>query len=70
MDAITLSMAQLAGGEVSLHVATQSLLLAAAANTLVKGGLTAFLGAAPLRKFTLPMLGLLAAVSLALAAWI
>lgn len=70
MDAITLSMAQLAGGEVSLHVAAQSLLLAAAANTLVKGGLTAFLGAAPLRKFTLPMLGLLAAVSLALAAWI
>jgi uncharacterized membrane protein (DUF4010 family) len=70
MDAITLSMAQLAGGEVSLHVAAQSLLLAAAANTLVKGGLTAFLGAAPLRKFTLPILGLLAAVSLALAAWI
>jgi uncharacterized membrane protein (DUF4010 family) len=68
MDAITLSMAQLAGEEVSLHVAAQSLLLAAAANTLVKGGLTAFLGAAPLRKFTLPTLGLLAAVSLALAA--
>jgi len=68
MDAITLSMAQLAGEEVSLHVAAQSLVLAAAANTLVKGGLTAFLGAAPLRKFTLPTLGLLAAVSLALAA--
>lgn len=68
MDAITLSMAQLAGEEVSLHVAVQSLLLAAAANTLVKAGLTAFLGAAPLRKFTLPTLGLLAAVSLALAA--
>ena len=69
MDAITLSMAQLAGEEVSLHVAVQSLLLAASANTLVKGGLTAFLGAASLRKYSLPLLGLLTLVSLALAAW-
>jgi uncharacterized membrane protein (DUF4010 family) len=70
MDAITLSMAQLAGEEVSLHVAVQSLLLAASANTLVKGGLTAFLGALSLRKYSLPLLGLLTLVSLALAAWL
>jgi uncharacterized membrane protein (DUF4010 family) len=70
MDAITLSMAQLAGEEVSLHVAVQSLLLAASANTLVKGGLTAFLGAASLRKYSLPLLGLLTLVSVALAAWL
>jgi uncharacterized membrane protein (DUF4010 family) len=70
LDAITLSMAQLAGGEVSYHVATQALLLAAAANTLVKGGLTLVLGAPALRRYTLPVLGVLTLTSLGLAAWI
>jgi uncharacterized membrane protein (DUF4010 family) len=63
-------MAQLAGGEVSYHVATQALLLAAAANTLVKGGLTLVLGAPALRRYTLPVLGVLTLTSLGLAAWI
>ena len=69
LDAITLSMAQLAGGEVSYRVATQALLLAAAANTLVKGGLTLILGAPSLRRYTLPVLGVLTLTSLGLAAW-
>jgi uncharacterized membrane protein (DUF4010 family) len=70
MDAITLSMAQLAGDELSFQVATESLLLAATANALSKGGLTLALGAPQLRRYTLPVMGLLALASLAWAIWI
>jgi uncharacterized membrane protein (DUF4010 family) len=70
IDAITLSMAQLAGDELSFQVATESLLLAATANALSKGGLTLALGAPQLRRYTLPVMGLLALASLAWAIWI
>ena len=69
LDAITLSMAQLAGSEVSYQVATQALLLAAAANTLAKGGLVLALGAPALRRSTLPVFGLLSLVGMGLAIW-
>jgi uncharacterized membrane protein (DUF4010 family) len=70
LDAITLSLAQLAGGEVSYQVATKALLLAGTANTIVKGGLTLALGAPPLRRFVLPVLGVLTLASLGLTAWV
>jgi uncharacterized membrane protein (DUF4010 family) len=69
LDAITLSMAQLAGKEVTYGVATQALLLAATANTLAKGGLVLALGAPALRRSTLPVLGLMSLASLGLAIW-
>jgi uncharacterized membrane protein (DUF4010 family) len=70
LDAITLSMAQLAGDKVIYPVATQALLLAATANTVVKGGLTLFLGAPSLRRYTVPILGLLSLSSLIYMAWL
>ena len=45
-------------------------MLAAAANTMVKGGLTLVLGAPALRRYTLPVLGVLTLTSLGLAAWV
>lgn len=69
LDAVTLSMAQLAGNGVSYGVATQALLLAVTANTLAKAALTLFLGAPSLRRYTLPSLGFLALISLGLAIW-
>jgi uncharacterized membrane protein (DUF4010 family) len=69
LDAVTLSMAQLAGNGVSYGVATQALLLAVTANTLAKAALTLLLGAPSLRRYTLPSLGFLALFSLGLAIW-
>jgi uncharacterized membrane protein (DUF4010 family) len=69
LDAVTLSMAQLAGNGVSYGVATQALLLAVTANTLAKAALTLFLGAPSLRRYALPSLGFLALISLGLAIW-
>ena len=70
LDAITLSMAQLAGGQISYRVATQALLLATVANTLAKGGLVLALGAPALRRSTLPVFGLLSLAGLGLAIWV
>jgi uncharacterized membrane protein (DUF4010 family) len=69
LDAVTLSLAQLAGSGVSYGVAAQALLLAVTANTLAKAALTLFLGAPSLRRYTLPSLGLLALISLGWAIW-
>jgi len=69
VDPIALSMAQLAGEAVAYEVAVRAVLLAAAANTLAKGGLTLALGAPPLRRQALPLLGLLTLAGLTLAAW-
>jgi uncharacterized membrane protein (DUF4010 family) len=44
MDAIALSMADLAGGQVALPVATTAVVLAGASNTVVKGGMAVALG--------------------------
>ncbi|MFQ5858265.1 MAG: MgtC/SapB family protein [Anaerolineae bacterium] len=68
VDPIVLSMAQLAGETVAYEVAARAVLLAAAANTLAKGGLALILGAPPLRRRALPVLGLLTLAGLSLAA--
>ncbi len=44
VDAITLSMARLAGGQVAPQVAATTIFLGAASNTLVKAGMAAVLG--------------------------
>ncbi len=66
VDPIALSMAQLAGAGVS-YKSPQALLLAATANTLAKGCLILALGAPSLRRYALPVLGMLTLTSLGLA---
>jgi len=63
VDAIALSMAQLARGDAaSQGVAARTILIAVLANTLVKGGLAIGMGAPALRRVMLPITaGLLAA---------
>jgi uncharacterized membrane protein (DUF4010 family) len=57
VDAITLSMARLAGADVSYSVAARAVTLAALANTVVKGGIAISLGSASLRRYILPIFG-------------
>jgi uncharacterized membrane protein (DUF4010 family) len=68
VDAIALSMAELSrNGGLSMEVASQAVVIAAAANTLAKGGVVLFGGDKQLRKVILPGLGLiLAAAGLAI----
>ncbi len=56
VDAITLSMAELSRGEdgLDLRVAARAVVLAAASNTLVKGGIVLVAGAPSLRRVILP----------------
>jgi uncharacterized membrane protein (DUF4010 family) len=55
VDAIARSMANLAGADgTSLPVAARTVVIAVVANTLLKGGLAAGLGAPPLRRVMLP----------------
>jgi uncharacterized membrane protein (DUF4010 family) len=66
VDAITVSMARLARDNVMApSTAGASILLACAANTLVKGGIAYVTGGPALRKMITPLFGLLFAVSLA-----
>ena len=69
VDAIALSMARLAAGEgASLDVAARTVVIAVIANTLLKGGLAATLGAPALRRMLLPgMLAILAGGALGAA---
>ncbi|MFQ5595874.1 MAG: DUF4010 domain-containing protein, partial [Anaerolineae bacterium] len=69
VDPIALSMAQLAGETVAYEVAVRAVLLAAAANTLAKGGLVLALSAPSLRRRALPLLGILTLAGLGLAIW-
>ncbi|HKJ09196.1 MAG TPA: DUF4010 domain-containing protein, partial [Gammaproteobacteria bacterium] len=62
VDAITLSLARLAGGPLSTHVAGQGIVLAATVNTLVKGVLVTAIAGRSLAVRTVPAL---AAVMLA-----
>ena len=70
IDPIALSLAQLAGRDVSYQIATQSLLLAVTANLLGKIGLVSIMSSRKLRNYTLPLMGLMALASLGLAAWV
>lgn len=56
VDAITLSMAELsgAGGSLDVRTAARAVVLAAASNTVVKGGLVVATGSAGLRKAIFP----------------
>jgi uncharacterized membrane protein (DUF4010 family) len=68
VDAITLSLARLsAAGETALPVAARAVVLAALANTAVKGGMVLALGAPALRRALLPSLGTMLAFGLGLA---
>jgi uncharacterized membrane protein (DUF4010 family) len=69
VDAITLSMAELAGtqGGVAVPTAARAVVLAAIANTVVKGGIALSTGARTLRRALLPPLVLMLAIAAAFA---
>ncbi len=54
VDAITLSMADLAGGQVDYVTAARAVVLAAMSNTLVKGGIAFSTGSHSLRRLIVP----------------
>lgn len=58
VDAITLSMANLSKGALSESTASAAILIAVVVNTVVKAGIAWSLGAAALRRYTLPGFGL------------
>lgn len=67
VDAITLSMTRLHGqGELQARTATRAILIAAAANTVLKGGIVALTGTRGLRRVVVP--GVLIVVSASLVA--
>jgi uncharacterized membrane protein (DUF4010 family) len=67
VDAITLSLAQISlNDEISSTVAGRAIVLAAIANTVVKGGIVLFGGARPLRRAILPGLLLVLATAIVL----
>jgi uncharacterized membrane protein (DUF4010 family) len=69
VDAISFTLSRMArDGGVAVSAAAQAVLLAALANTLLKGGVAGLLGSRELRKALLPGLGLMV-VAGALAAW-
>lgn len=72
VDAITLSMARLAGGEVTPQVAATTIFLGAAANTLVKAGMATVIGGWTFgQRVTWPLLAmLLAGVGGVAATWL
>ncbi len=67
VDAVTLSMAELSGpgGSVDLETAAHAVTLAAASNTVVKGGIVVATGSAAMRKAILPGTALVLAAMLA-----
>jgi uncharacterized membrane protein (DUF4010 family) len=69
VDAITLSMANLSKDSISEATAATAILIAVVVNTVVKASIAFSLGAASLRKFTLPGFGLVLATGLALIGW-
>src|SRR5690606_9485985 len=67
VDAIALSMAELSRDGLDHATATRAIALAAASNTLVKGGIVLALGGRAIRGPILPGVGLIVAVTLATA---
>jgi uncharacterized membrane protein (DUF4010 family) len=69
VDAITLSMAELAGSEggIAIPTAARAVVLAAIANTIVKGGIALSTGSRTLRKALLPPLVVMLAISATVA---
>jgi uncharacterized membrane protein (DUF4010 family) len=71
MDAISLSMAgSRTAGSVPLRLATQAIIIAAVANSLLKAGLAVCLGSPVLRKQVAVVLGLTALTGGAVCAWL
>lgn len=64
VDAITLSMANLSLSSLDMKTASTAVLLAVVTNTVVKGGIAFSLGAAALRRYTLPGFGALLAAGI------
>jgi uncharacterized membrane protein (DUF4010 family) len=66
VDAVTLSMAELSrpGGSVGLDTAATAVTLAAASNTVVKGGIVVATGSAAMRKAIIPGTALVLAAML------
>ena len=69
VDAVTLSMAELSGpgGSLDLGTAGTAVVLAAASNTVVKGGIVVVTGSAAMRKAILPGTALVLAAMLAVS---
>ena len=69
VDAITLSMAELAGadGGIGIPTATRAVVLAAISNTVVKGGIALSIGAVTLRRALLPPLAAMLTISAVVA---
>lgn len=70
VDAITLSMANLARGTISTTTASTAIIIAITVNTVVKAGMAVSLGAPSLRKYTLPGFGAVLAVGIAIIVWL
>ncbi len=69
VDAITLSMANLAKESLSEDTAAIAILIAVVTNTIVKAGIAFVLGASALRRYTLPGFGLVVVTGLILIGW-
>jgi uncharacterized membrane protein (DUF4010 family) len=66
VDAINLTLARMAGGNILLSTAVLGILLASVSNTLLKGGLAVFTGGLEMVRWVLLPLVLAATVGLAL----
>lgn len=64
VDAITLSLCQLAGDTIDYSVAARGIIMAVAANTIVKAGMVATLAAGALRRQTIPVFSFMLVVTL------
>jgi uncharacterized membrane protein (DUF4010 family) len=64
VDAIVLSLAKLAGGNVTHEVAVIAIILATISNNIVKAFITVFTGSVELRKHVLTGLGIITVISL------
>ncbi len=67
VDAITLSLSNLAGEAISETVAARGITLASLANTLVKAAIAAVVGSSGMRRFTLPVFGAMVTVGIAVS---
>ena len=70
VDAITLSMASLAKTTVSETTASTAIVIAITVNTIVKASIALSLGAATLRRYTMPGFGAVLLAGLGIIAWL
>jgi uncharacterized membrane protein (DUF4010 family) len=70
LDAIALSLSQMAGEKQSVALAIQGILIATVANTVLKAGVVFVYGDRALRKTVLVVLALTAAIGAGTAFWL